>query len=158
MQLCTVVLCDKMFIYVIGKMPEVDEKCANILKFAAEKNLLRVVVFAHLQQSKLKGTVSRDSCCMDHHCSGGYWQSDIVVIVHSRCHCPPPVSLTPAENKPPVVTPFRRFRLIAVPPAVNLPPVSMTPVGNLLSMTLSLVVHLELRIISANVRKYSKLR
>ncbi len=29
-------------------------------EFAAEKNLLRVVVFAHLQQSKLKGAVSRD--------------------------------------------------------------------------------------------------
>ncbi len=126
-------------------MPKFDEKCANILNFAAEKNLL--VFFAHLQQSKLKGAVSRDSCCMDHHCSGGCWQSDYC------CHCPPPMVLTPAENKPPVVTPFRRFRLIAVPPAINLPPVSMTPVVNLLSMRLSLVVHLELQISSQLLEK-----
>jgi hypothetical protein len=41
----------------------------NISEFAAEKNLF--VVFAHRQQRLLKGTVSRDSFCTDHHCSVG---------------------------------------------------------------------------------------
>jgi hypothetical protein len=41
-------------------MPKIDKKCANILKFAAEKNLL--IVSAHLQQSKIKGAVLRDLC------------------------------------------------------------------------------------------------
>ncbi len=59
------------------------------------------------------------------------------------------------KNKPPVVTPFRRFALIVVPPAVNLPPVSMMPVVNLLSVSLSPVVHLELQISS---RLFEKIR